>query len=115
MYMPQNIIFSTPPPHTHTLTLHILTLHTLHTGSPHTHYGRHSLDAAINVLHGFYRTSALLWQCEDWKDWESLTKLYDIEHQWAQAVCCSLKVLVESSNDEGIQRRAPSLVEHYIQ
>ena len=59
--------------------------------------------------------SALLWQCQDWQDWESLAKLYDIEHQWPQAVSCSLNVLVQTKNQENVKRRAPSLVEHYIQ
>ncbi|XP_064397834.1 uncharacterized protein LOC135344542 isoform X2 [Halichondria panicea] len=84
-------------------------------GSPNSHYGRLSLNSALDALHGFFRMSALLWQCQDWQDWESLAKLYDIEHQWPQAVSCSLNVLVQTKNQENVKRRAPSLVEHYIQ
>lgn len=56
-------------------------------GDPHAPYSREALDAALHHLHGFYRTSVLLWQCQDWRDWESMARIYDMEKQWAQ-VCC---------------------------
>ena len=33
--------------------------------SPHTPYGHKALDGALEHLHGFYRTSLVLWQCQD--------------------------------------------------
>lgn len=62
-------------------------------GSPHIPYGREALDSALDNLHGFYRTSVLLWQCQDWKDWETMARIHDTENQWAQ-VCFPYKLLL---------------------
>ena len=52
--------------------------------SPHTPYGRKALDAALEHLHGFYRTAHVLWQCEDRKDWQSMTTIASLEQHWPQ-------------------------------
>ncbi len=52
--------------------------------SPHTPYGRKALDAALEHLHGFYRTAHMLWQCEDHGDWHSMTTITSLEQHWPQ-------------------------------
>ena len=63
-------------------------------GSPHIPYGREALESALDNLHGFYRTSVLLWQCQDWKDWESVARIYDTENQWAQVCFQHLNIYI---------------------
>lgn len=58
----------------------------LSTDSPHAPYGRKALNAALYHLHGFYRSSMMLWACQDWRDWESMANIYDAENQWPQVV-----------------------------
>ena len=53
-------------------------------GPPHTPYGPEALTAALEQLHGFYRSSVVLWRCQDWGDWRSAAKVHDIEQQWVQ-------------------------------
>lgn len=64
------------------------------TGSPNFPYGRKALDAALIQLYRFYRTSAVVWMCQDWEDWESMATVYRQEEQWPQvdmyASCQSL-------------------------
>ena len=55
-----------------------------HTGSPHFPYGRRALDAALDQLYGIYRTSAVVWTCQDWEDWDSMATVYKREEQWPQ-------------------------------
>lgn len=57
-------------------------------GSPHFPYGRKALDTALVQLYGFYRTSKVVWICQDHKDWESMATLYQQEKQWPQVVKC---------------------------
>ena len=52
--------------------------------SPHTPYGHKALNSALQHLHGFYRTSLVLWQCQDWQDWNGMTVIADIEGHWAE-------------------------------
>ena len=47
-------------------------------------YGREALNEALELLHGFYRSSVVLWRSQDCGDWSSMAKLYDIEQQWNQ-------------------------------
>lgn len=53
-------------------------------GSPHISYGRKALDTALTELHGFYRTSAIVWWSKDWNDWRSMATIYNEEKQWPQ-------------------------------
>ena len=90
-----------------------------YTGSPHIPYGRRALDAALDQLYGIYRTSAVVWICQDWEDWNSMATVYKKEEQWpqvfnflhslypslppsisflVQALECSLKALAHGSD-----------------
>jgi hypothetical protein len=62
-------------------------------GSPHFPYGRKVIDAALDKLYGIYRTSAVVWICQDWEDWDSMATVYTKGEQWPQALECSLKSL----------------------
>lgn len=53
-------------------------------GSPNLPYGRKALDAALVQLYRFYRTSAVVWRCQDWEDWESMATVFRQEEQWPQ-------------------------------
>lgn len=53
-------------------------------GSPNLTYGRKALDGALIQLYRFYRTSAVLWRCQDWEDWESMATVFRQEEQWPQ-------------------------------
>jgi hypothetical protein len=73
-------------------------------GSPRFSYGRKALDSALIQLHGFYRTSAVVWRCQDWGDWKSMATIYSQEKQWPQALECSLRSLAECGPPESIDK-----------
>ena len=83
--------------HTCTLASHLLAAGNIYTyvcmllfipflilGSPNLPYGRKALDAALVQLYRFYRTSAVVWRCQDWEDWESMATVFRQEEQWPQ-------------------------------
>ncbi len=52
-------------------------------GTPRVPYGMEALLSALEHFHGYYRTSTVLWLCQDWKDCASMARIYDMDRQWA--------------------------------
>ena len=84
-------------------------------GSPRTPYDRQALDSALDHLYGFYRSSAMLWKCHDWEDWESMAKILDLERQWSQALKWTLRALVDHDEPSEARAKAISVTEGYLE
>ena len=95
------------------VSLHLLPLVI---GSHYAPYGRKALDVALDKLYGFYRTSKVLWLCQDWRDWDSMTLIFDLEKQWSQALKFALKALMEQpGHGLAARSKAGNITDNYLQ
>lgn len=60
-------------------------------------YGHDALTRALHDLHGYYRSSHVLEQCNQWEDWRSMIEIFTVEKQWSQVISMTNSVLLALS------------------
>jgi alpha-tubulin suppressor-like RCC1 family protein len=77
-------------------------------------YNQEALVVAMTKLHGYYRSGPLLQCCYDCQDWEMLSKFYEMEKQWPQALEFGFRSLSPDSDAMDYSALLKRVLSHFF-